>query len=654
MGQSMGDPVNRRQHPRVKADLQIRVAQRDLGTLLEANALNLSKGGIFVASEKHHPIGTILRFEIKLIDEETVLRGTGEVKWTRTRKGVEGVPAGMGVEFRMLDEASQRLVDRLVEEGEPEPTPAGAKPIDSAKLGKRPVSAARPVRIVERRPAEVDKRVHPRVMSGIAVRLQFSDVDEFLEGNALNISRGGIFLRTRKPCQLGSVIQFDLLLSGGESLLKGTGKVVWVATPAGPGEAPRVPGIGVRFLDLDQASKETVDQIVSQGIAHRKAAQAGRPGESAITISGAESIAGSEAAPEAEPATEPDLKLTALREAEAAALVKAMNEPVAEDLAAQREGARPEALESLAPVEIPIEVQLTGRAAELEGLGRSKWLVDSLVTSLELAQLPVFEDTSTVHYLLGRWCPDFFDGQLADLTMFWNLLLGEEELSLKDAALPLMIFAQAADQHGFVFELPEGLLTLEGLEGVQGTAARRLQAGGLGFASRVALVEAREPVASTQEPERYDGTPVVKSAGSKKKTKKSAGMSASRKKLIAWVGMALAAGGLAFTAWSFWPHRAMTFDLAPVADLIKLERSQRKGERLLAHISDPAWFELDEGERRSRLESLATRLDHRGIRWINLFDSQGNRCASLHLPGVGEKAQIRIGAELYAPPSGLK
>ncbi len=82
---------------------------------LAGEATDISLGGIFVASSRPQPVGTILRFAIDLPAAEAPISGFGEVVWIRVRDEARDRPAGMGIQFRYLDgEGEEQLKEHLV------------------------------------------------------------------------------------------------------------------------------------------------------------------------------------------------------------------------------------------------------------------------------------------------------------------------------------------------------------------------------------------------------------------------------------------------------------------------------------------------------------------------------------------------------------
>ena len=108
-----------------------------------------------------------------------------------------------------------------------------------------------------------DKRREPRVDVELGLQLGFGSVDEFMVRYALNISRGGIFVRTRDARPAGTPVAFDIRLESGERVIRGKGVVSWATAPSAPGEPPRVPGMGIAFTELDPESRALVDRVVA-------------------------------------------------------------------------------------------------------------------------------------------------------------------------------------------------------------------------------------------------------------------------------------------------------------------------------------------------------------------------------------------------------
>jgi molecular chaperone DnaK len=108
-----------------------------------------------------------------------------------------------------------------------------------------------------------DKRDAERMPVGLAVRLSYGTVDEFVERFAVNISRGGVFIRSRDPKPAGTVLAFELRLAGGEPVVRGRGVVRWIQAEDRTAHPPRAPGMGVQFTELDEPSRALVERMVT-------------------------------------------------------------------------------------------------------------------------------------------------------------------------------------------------------------------------------------------------------------------------------------------------------------------------------------------------------------------------------------------------------
>jgi molecular chaperone DnaK len=98
---------------------------------------------------------------------------------------------------------------------------------------------------------------------GLAVRLSYGTVDEFVDRFAVNISRGGVFIRTREAKPVGTRVSFELRLHTGEAVIRGQGLVRWVQGENAGARPPPAPGMGIQFTHLDAASRALVERMVT-------------------------------------------------------------------------------------------------------------------------------------------------------------------------------------------------------------------------------------------------------------------------------------------------------------------------------------------------------------------------------------------------------
>lgn len=94
-----------------RAPLCVEVEYRTAGAFLVAFTSNLSKGGLFIETDRPTPIGTelVLRFSIPGVGPIEV---RGSVVWIRPDT-VDGKRPGMGVEFEQLDQRYGQVIDNI-------------------------------------------------------------------------------------------------------------------------------------------------------------------------------------------------------------------------------------------------------------------------------------------------------------------------------------------------------------------------------------------------------------------------------------------------------------------------------------------------------------------------------------------------------------
>lgn len=107
--------------------------------------------------------------------------------------------------------------------------------------------------------AGAEKRRHPRTPLNVLVQFRFDTFADFLAEYSLNISPGGLFIRTEVPRQEGMIIYLQFSLRDGSKLIEGMGRVVRVNAP--PGTAKRPAGMGVEFVNFDEPSMALIAEI---------------------------------------------------------------------------------------------------------------------------------------------------------------------------------------------------------------------------------------------------------------------------------------------------------------------------------------------------------------------------------------------------------
>jgi molecular chaperone DnaK len=94
---------------------------------------------------------------------------------------------------------------------------------------------------------------------GLAVKLPFATPEEFLAKYGANVTRGGIYLRSKMVKPPGTAVTLDLKLSTGERIIYASAVVHFVTGQQGQGVA----GMGLRFLTLDPETKRFLEGPVA-------------------------------------------------------------------------------------------------------------------------------------------------------------------------------------------------------------------------------------------------------------------------------------------------------------------------------------------------------------------------------------------------------
>jgi uncharacterized protein (TIGR02266 family) len=99
----------------------------------------------------------------------------------------------------------------------------------------------------------------------LRIKFRSESLQQFIERYGVDVSRGGIFIRTREPLPVGTRLKLDFQLVDTAPLFQGDGTVVWIREHD-PARAGVTPGMGVRFDRLTPESQTTLDTILEEKI----------------------------------------------------------------------------------------------------------------------------------------------------------------------------------------------------------------------------------------------------------------------------------------------------------------------------------------------------------------------------------------------------
>jgi uncharacterized protein (TIGR02266 family) len=111
-----------RKDKRAPVSLKVRFKSATVDEFIEQYSRDVSRGGIFIKSSQPMVVGTLLKFQLQLKDESSLIKGVGRVVWTRAEEDATSEqPAGMGIKFIKMDAESRTTVERVIEAHSGEP-----------------------------------------------------------------------------------------------------------------------------------------------------------------------------------------------------------------------------------------------------------------------------------------------------------------------------------------------------------------------------------------------------------------------------------------------------------------------------------------------------------------------------------------------------
>ncbi len=108
-------------------------------------------------------------------------------------------------------------------------------------------------------PDNFNRRGGPRVALGISVQYRFGNT--LAAASTLNLSRGGVAIRTTSPLETGAKIRVRFRMPGSERDIDAEGRVVW---------HDRRVGMGIQFETVEPATQAVIDHFVDGHFADKK------------------------------------------------------------------------------------------------------------------------------------------------------------------------------------------------------------------------------------------------------------------------------------------------------------------------------------------------------------------------------------------------
>lgn len=104
--------------------------------------------------------------------------------------------------------------------------------------------------------SEPERRLQPRAGIRVPLNLRLPNMEAVVNGDALNVSTGGMFIAMEKPLAIGTEIDVEVELEDGGLVLHALVEVVRRVTEG------RNPGVGVRFVDVSYEASRLIERMV--------------------------------------------------------------------------------------------------------------------------------------------------------------------------------------------------------------------------------------------------------------------------------------------------------------------------------------------------------------------------------------------------------
>jgi type IV pilus assembly protein PilZ len=108
--------------------------------------------------------------------------------------------------------------------------------------------------------ADADRRRAPRVL--VDLEVDYASEENYLFAYITDISATGIFVRTTTPEDPGTQLNLRFQMPDAHEKIEIEGEVIWV-NPYRPGAPDNLhPGMGIRFVELDDETREQLLELI--------------------------------------------------------------------------------------------------------------------------------------------------------------------------------------------------------------------------------------------------------------------------------------------------------------------------------------------------------------------------------------------------------
>ena len=92
-----------------------------------------------------------------------------------------------------------------------------------------------------------------------SLEVSYNSFNEFITEYSKNVSRGGIFINTKRHHDIGEIVDLSLIVPGLDDPLNIKGEVIHIKIHNVPDEDA---GIGIKFVDIDSESRKALIEFI--------------------------------------------------------------------------------------------------------------------------------------------------------------------------------------------------------------------------------------------------------------------------------------------------------------------------------------------------------------------------------------------------------
>jgi len=101
-------------------------------------------------------------------------------------------------------------------------------------------------------------------------------MNTFFADYTKNLSKGGMFIKTTRPLEIGSRCQFSLSLPALAEPVLLEGEVAWILGPQDAQKRGADPGMGIRFVFAEETARRDFERLVERLMEESLGAEAAR------------------------------------------------------------------------------------------------------------------------------------------------------------------------------------------------------------------------------------------------------------------------------------------------------------------------------------------------------------------------------------------